>query len=65
MSDKPRLDLTGVQPGDAAALRRFAVVVERHKRTRKFGLLGQVASDVVVGTLRRAADRLDAGDAKP
>ena len=70
MTTKPRLDLTGMQPGDAEALRRFAYVVERGQKHRHHPgwwkqLLAGVGTKVVTGLARGVADRLDAGDVKP
>lgn len=68
---KPRMDLTGMQPGDVAVLRRFAVVMERNRARilprldpwRRFW--ADIGNRTIVGSLRRAADRLDAGDVTP
>lgn len=65
MTSKPRVDLTGMQPGDAAVLRRFALIVERHQHHRGVGWVRQALANGFVKGLRQVADRLDAGDVAP
>ena len=60
MSARWRIDLAPLKPGDAPALRRFAVALER--RHPKRGILGDVLRGIVAGLARKAADRLDAGE---
>ena len=71
MTNKPRLDLTGMQPGDAEVLRRFAYVVERNRSEilrqldpwRRFW--ADIGNRTVASSARKVADRLDAGDVQP